>query len=211
MPVPLEPVPMSSIQSEFGGSSPISLSEYYRSGGLVPSDIAVSPVTGEVQIPTSGSIRIGMFRGLPLTASPIAPSQSDRWYVEDYIGIFEGTAVRTASITFNTNGTVTGSGSSSVTPNWYTPTTTNIGSSYWIRASGILEVETNNFGTHSTSGTTDTWLQLSSARSWSVTVDGFGIFANWSLQFEISDTSNGSNILATYTLNNLLANVANIN
>jgi hypothetical protein len=48
---------LNDIQTEFGGSNPISLSEYYRSGGLVPN----TPTNSA--IPTSGTIAIGNFYG----------------------------------------------------------------------------------------------------------------------------------------------------
>ena len=50
---------MSAIQTKFGGSNPISLSEYYKGGSNVPSTGLTEPYT----IPTSGQISIGDFRG----------------------------------------------------------------------------------------------------------------------------------------------------
>jgi len=47
----------SQIQSEFGGSNPISLSEYYRGGPIVPNHGNTS------NIPTSGSISVSNFYG----------------------------------------------------------------------------------------------------------------------------------------------------
>ena len=41
------------IQNEFGGSNPIGLNEYYRNGGLVPSN--------NTSVPTSGAISLGDF------------------------------------------------------------------------------------------------------------------------------------------------------
>ena len=58
---------LSQIQSEFGGSNPISLSEYYRGGSLVPSH---GNTTG---IPSSGTISISQFYGKSNTA-PIPTS-----------------------------------------------------------------------------------------------------------------------------------------
>lgn len=58
MPVPSTNVGMSDIQTEFGGSNPISLSEYYSGGPLVPSG-APAP---NGPIPSSGQIAIGQFR-----------------------------------------------------------------------------------------------------------------------------------------------------
>lgn len=53
---------LSSIQGEFGGSNPISMSEYYRNGPLVPSYPA------NTGIPTSGTISINQFYGATNTA-----------------------------------------------------------------------------------------------------------------------------------------------
>lgn len=46
---------LSQIQTEFGGSNPISMSEYYRGGPYV--------TTNNTGVPTSGAIRIGNFYG----------------------------------------------------------------------------------------------------------------------------------------------------
>src|SRR5210317_557329 len=59
MAVPSTNVGLSDIQTEFGGSNPISLSEYYSGGPLVPSG---SPAPNG-PIPSSGQIAIGQFRG----------------------------------------------------------------------------------------------------------------------------------------------------
>lgn len=49
------PIAFSQIQTEFGGSNPIALSEYYRGGGLV--------TPNNLNIPTSGSIALSQFYG----------------------------------------------------------------------------------------------------------------------------------------------------
>ena len=54
------PLSLSAIQGEFGGANPISLSEYYAGGGLVPAG-TTSPVAGPV--PSSGTISIYNFYG----------------------------------------------------------------------------------------------------------------------------------------------------
>ena len=48
---------LGNIQTEFGGSNPIALSEYYRGGGLVPN------ITANNSIPTSGTIEVSDFYG----------------------------------------------------------------------------------------------------------------------------------------------------
>jgi len=57
IPGPGTAISMTTIATEFGGTVPHSLSEYYRGGGLVPN----SP--GNAAIPTSGQIAMGNFYG----------------------------------------------------------------------------------------------------------------------------------------------------
>jgi hypothetical protein len=63
MPVPTGTVTLADIQLEFGGTDPISLSEYYRGGIYVPDG------TGTSSIPTSGAISLNNFRGASKTAT----------------------------------------------------------------------------------------------------------------------------------------------
>ena len=58
MAVPSANVGLSDIQTEFGGSNPIAISEYYSGGSFVPSG---SPAPNG-PIPSSGQIAIGQFR-----------------------------------------------------------------------------------------------------------------------------------------------------
>jgi len=57
IPGPGVPISMTTIATEFGGTVPHSLSEYYRGGGLVPN----TPTNAA--IPTSGTIAMGNFYG----------------------------------------------------------------------------------------------------------------------------------------------------
>lgn len=69
IPGPGTAISMNTIATEFGGTVPHSLSEYYRGGGLVPN------TPGNAAIPTSGQIAMGNFYGsanrvaIPLTIS----------------------------------------------------------------------------------------------------------------------------------------------
>jgi len=49
------PIDLGSIQTEFGGVNPIGINEYYRNGGLVPSN--------NTNVPTSGTISLADFYG----------------------------------------------------------------------------------------------------------------------------------------------------
>ena len=59
MAVPSTNTKFTGIQTEFGGSNPIELSEYYSGGPLVPSG---TPAPNG-PIPSSGQISVGQFRG----------------------------------------------------------------------------------------------------------------------------------------------------
>ena len=57
MPLPPSgPISFSQLQAEFGGSNPISLSEYYEGGSYVQADV-------QGTIPTAGTIDISDFYG----------------------------------------------------------------------------------------------------------------------------------------------------
>jgi hypothetical protein len=60
MTVPATNVGLSSIQTEFGGTNPISLSEYYLGG---PAGVNPATPAPNGPIPSSGQISIGQFRG----------------------------------------------------------------------------------------------------------------------------------------------------
>ena len=54
MPLPFfGPISLGNIQSEFGGSNPIAISEYYRGGAYTPS--------GRLRVPTGGQIKLSDF------------------------------------------------------------------------------------------------------------------------------------------------------
>jgi hypothetical protein len=98
---------------------------------------------------------------------------------------------------FNTNGTWNfyGFAAAGSSGNWASPTTTGIGSSYWIRVTrtffsgGLFNSATGSTG----------WLQLSSAQIITVTTGGYdGSGADYTVQ--IATDSGGSNIVATASL-----------
>lgn len=75
MPLPESgPISLSDIQNEFGGNNPISITEYYRGGSLVPD------TTTNSSIPTSGQISFDDFYGgsilVPKSISTVTDSRS---------------------------------------------------------------------------------------------------------------------------------------
>lgn len=128
-------VSLSDIQTEFGGTNPISISEYYSAAGGVPA---------------SGEISVSDFYG---TSAGVVS-------LSDYTVIVIDDVVATATITYYTNGDVTHSNAASGQL-WFDPTSTGIGDLYEIYVSVSSGV--------TPSGTLNTWLALSSNRTWSVT------------------------------------------
>ena len=100
-----------------------------------------------------------------------------------------------SEIVLQPSGTVASSGSgtptSIETPNWYNPTTTNIGNSYWVRATLL-----NQAGGVATGTPLNTWLSLSISRGWGVNTSG-DPDAFRTLLLEFSLTSDGSNIIGS--------------
>jgi hypothetical protein len=78
------------IQNEFGGSEPISLSEYYRGGALVPN----FPPT--INIPVSGTISFDDFYGAETTQTSTAITVDSAYFGE--------TKLYTGYVDFNTTG-----------------------------------------------------------------------------------------------------------
>lgn len=126
------PLSLSDIQGEFGGSNPISLSEYYAGGGLVPS--GTSGTNGPV--PTSGTISISSFYGtsasVPLSIS-ISPSS------------LYDTRIGGGSLT---SSPATGTGAGGTAPYTYAWTYVS-GNSYTIDSPGLA---TTTFTTSLTAG-----------------------------------------------------------
>ena len=75
MALPTTSLSFSALQTEYGGSNPISLSEYYRGGanGNVPS----GQTSGFGTIPTSGAINMGVFRGTTKVAAAVLTTGSN--------------------------------------------------------------------------------------------------------------------------------------
>lgn len=128
-------VSLSDIQTEFGGSNPISISEYYSAAGGVPA---------------SGEISISDFYGT--SAGTVALSDLNVYNFSAFSSV-------TASVQYNSDGSVATSPSSSST--WFSPTASGTGDDYEI----YVSVSSGS----TPSGTLNTWLALSSARQWSVT------------------------------------------
>ena len=119
--VPTTNVNWGSLQTVFGGSNPISISEYYAGGAYVPSG-EQSPVDPS-PVPSTGAIRIGEFRGC--INNPVVQNISVRSAMSNY-----PTGTTTCQITFLSDGTIsnTGSGGGAIH--------TGTGNTYWVTPNG---------------------------------------------------------------------------
>jgi len=140
------PLSLSDIQTEFGGSNPISLSEYYAGGTYVPA--GTSGTYGAV--PSSGAISIRNFYGT--TAVTIFLSSLN---ITDFTG---GGSNASAGYQLTSGGIeneIIGA-STSQTATWCTPTSQ--ASNYEVYATAT--------GSPLTVGTLNTWTALSTTQTW---------------------------------------------
>lgn len=169
------PLSLSNIQTEFGGTNPISLNEYYAGGGLVPAG-----TTGTYgAVPSSGAISIRNFYGT--TAFTAVFNNAENIQLEARASSGQRPDVQ-ATYTINTDATCTKFGNPSLFPGfgptaWGTPTGGTPGNNFEVR----LDVtDTSTQGTSyvrfagvnvTTTGFTS-WYALSSNRAIDVFTEG---------------------------------------
>ena len=183
-----DPISISEIATEFGGTVPHSLSEYIRGGSRVPN------TTANNNIPTSNDdIMMSDFYGAdntpasaPLTAADI--TLVGRTYAVSSIG----GATATVTLTLNNDGSM------SVTHTADVPPTTLPGTAEWLRRANnaadttkAARVEVRvTLAAGSTTGLSappvGTWLGLSTSRSW--TLSG-AVARSAALNFTFRDAS----------------------
>jgi hypothetical protein len=137
------------LQTEFGGSNPIGINEYYRGGGLVP-DIAAN-----AGVPTSGAISLSNFYNAvnrTFSLADLTDIYGQNFFVEAnaYLDIdSDGDVI----VTTDDGGAVDVGG-------WTSPITGGIGSGYEVQL-------VKNSGTSPASGPAlNTWHSLSTPRTW---------------------------------------------
>jgi hypothetical protein len=157
------PITFAEIQTEFGGSNPIGLNEYYSGGAYVP------PYTygfGAFPIPSSGPINIADFYGTTKNVSITLPTLT-----MTVSAITDGPpSVARAEFNVNPNGRAYGVTSGATSNNttstelhqWCSPTQAAPG--FEVRVSGVI-------GTPLSGSAVDTWLPLTSTRSWFIVDD----------------------------------------
>jgi hypothetical protein len=174
MPLPPSPnqISLGDIQTEFGGSNPISISEYYKNGGIVDAD-DFAP-----NVPTSGQISIGNFHSAYKVTLSVTIPHYDPSSLGTDIGLFAFVlgstyAITDASITLYANGnglyfTQTQSDAGTVsTSSTFT----------WLLAGNASDayvyLDTPS-GDAPTGSATATSLQMNATRSWGWQADASG-------------------------------------
>ena len=233
MALPTTSLSFSALQTEFGGSNPISLSEYYRGagGGYVPSGTTSAYGT----IPTSGQINLGVFRGTQKVVELV--NITNHTIDTSRTSYGDGSSSALSEINLNTNGvmtllgsvtwlsgygvegsiiidgndyfTATQAGSTSgqvpVTNQWLQSGTPSL---YSARAT-IISGTTPNGSTRVRYGTFGSWISMTSGASWGVaaysTSDQRSAASNVTFTLDIALTSDTSNILDTATITLLSA------
>lgn len=149
MPLPSSgPLTLAQIQTEFGGTNPISLNEYYAGGAFVPAG-----TTGtHGAVPSSGTISIRNFYGT--SKDTITAAQ-----VDVYAGSFVFGSDAIASVGYYASGQyeTDANGSSTNQGNWVTPPSS--AANWQMRA--IL-----TSGSSPSFGVLNTWLSMTADRTW---------------------------------------------
>ena len=193
MPIPTTNVSFSAIQTEFGGSNPISLSEYYRGGSNVPSN---QPDAGYGLISTSGAISVGPFRG----QTKVATRTYNAFNFQNFnTNVGAAGTLRYIDISWGTDSiaTITRNDGPAGNQSWTTPYGSTIGNTHWIR----VDI-TNTYGGNGTFvGTTGVWLQLNTARAFRLTVSSFvnGTTYKRDVRVRYSTSSTGTPVVADGT------------
>jgi len=177
-------ISMSDINGVFGRGNSLSSylgTTYYTAGG------------GPYSFP-GGPISFYNFYGTgPSPNVTISLSQLQSRSLQEFFGGYGY-----ITLTFNTNGTWSCVGSVSGTiasGNWASPTTTNVGNSYWVRWTRTASTLGGGSSTPSSG-----WLALDAARTITVTNNGTsGGYVDSTYTLEISTNSSGSNVVASCT------------
>ena len=186
MALPTTSLSFSALQTEFGGSNPISLSEYYRGagGGYVPSGTTSAYGT----IPTSGQINLGVFRGTQKAAADVVSIAND--YISTDTVHESDLDYNTTTYGIRSNGTIDASATSTLGgqsdgttngSNWITPTSS--ASLYEVRATKV-----SGDAFQPTGSALGTWLACTSNRQWQLLLTGLGRF-DCVLTIEIRDAA----------------------
>ena len=141
----------------FGGSTPHSLSEYYKGGSYVlTTDTAPN-------VPTSGTISLSNFHGSEIVESYVATVTAGTARNNEYNALGS-----TVSLEVNTSGDMVGTGNTlDFTKDWVTGTPRSV---YQARFTKMSDT-TSGSGSSDIVGTFDTWQELNAEISLTATAD----------------------------------------
>ena len=203
-------IKFSEIQTEFGGSNPISLSEYFSGGSYVPSNTTGYPGGTATTIPSSpNTIRASSFYGSSAVVIYNPISLSPKYYSESDTSSGPYCSI---NIVFYTNGTIQAAAATSNVPGSYSLVTgtqrwasggSTVGNNYWIRFTRTAFSGSGNYAATASSG----WQQLSSACYVNIYAAGISYgggnnisgYCSATYTVEISTNSSGTNIVSTTT------------
>lgn len=166
-------ISLTTVQTEFGGSNPISLSEYYAGGAYVPA--GTSGTYGAV--PSSGAISLRNFYGTSsviIAFNDLSVSASSGGYSQAGYAIFgAGASIGKVYEQYNL-------GPFTFVEQWCTPTSQ--GGNYEVYAS---------VSAGSVTGTVNTWIATTANPSWYVDVSGSGnsVYGQLTLQVRRTGTA----------------------
>lgn len=173
------PLSLADIQTEFGGTNPIGLNEYYAGGTYVPSG-----TTGTYgAVPTSGAISIQNFYGtssviVSLSNQSITSSAAATYVFAGYVLNSSGAVEQNTTLT----GVVK-------IGDWVVPN--SAASNYEVLATVVSGAPLGTFGS---------WLALSTTRSWSIFTTGTGNSQTCSFTVQIRRIGT-TTVLANATIN----------
>lgn len=160
-------ISLSQVQTEFGGSNPVSMSEYYAGGTYVPS--GTSGVNGSV--PTSGTIAMSKFYG---TSSVLVS-------FGDYALVINASGSGDVQYQFGSDGKHRDVSNSVVIGDWVVPN--GNASNYEVKATVV-------FGTI-LGAATGSWLACTSSRTWYIEGLSSGTYTG-GITVEVRPTGGGS-------------------
>lgn len=167
------PISLANIQAEFGGSNPISISEYLR-GGLVPD----TPANASIKTTTSNMSFADYYGGSSAPALSVSLTNiTESILATDFTSPYSASS--TLNVYFLNDGRIYVSGTQSPAS---TPSFTNFyRTNEWLTVTTQPTTTTDDYEIRATlqsgsnpTGTMNTWLNLGTYRGWSITASRSG-------------------------------------
>jgi hypothetical protein len=180
----------------FGGSTPHSLSEYYKGGSRVFTTDTVP------NVPTSGTISLSNFHGSEIVESYVATVTAGTTRSNEY-----NSFPSTVTLAVNTDGDIVGTGSfSSFTKEWLTGTPRSV---YQVRFTKMSDT-TSGTGSSEILGTLGSWVDLNAEISMTATADN-GVNLTRTITVKVEVRRLVDSIVVSTTNTNVLTMIAHSN